>query len=521
MFGATSGARAGTGTTYYVSPTGSDAADGKSPGSAWQTLGKVNGFSFTAGDTVLFQGGQSFSGTITAGQSGVTYSSYAPGQATISSTNAVGFTCTNLSNVTVDGLIFTGAGSTTNTSNGVFFTNTSGSNTKLSNVRVSNCTISGYGICGILVSGGAGTSGFNGVTISQNVISNCTGKAAIGDGGANTGSNAGILVCGFTDPGVSHYNVNIIGNEVKNCNGFAASVDNTGNGIQISETSVGLIDGCWVHSCGSLSGQSNDGIILWFADSVTIQRCEVARCECNLSSAGIDIDGACTNCICQYCYVHECIGTSFACGTFAAVGTWNNNTFRYNISQNSSGGEFLIGNGGGAAMTNLLVYNNTFFNNLAISSLATTVSNSSVTTTWANNIFFSNSANYFNFTVVGTWVFTGNDYINGLNWIWNGTGYATLAAWQAATGQEKIAGVSVGLTSNPGFVNGGGGGDLGGYFPGSLGAYKFSSASSPMVGVGINMQTQYSVNPGKQDFYGTVIPDSNGKYDVGAYKLPR
>ena len=47
-------------TTYYVSPSGSDS----NPGSAsapWQTIARVNRASLAAGDTVLFQGGQTFS----------------------------------------------------------------------------------------------------------------------------------------------------------------------------------------------------------------------------------------------------------------------------------------------------------------------------------------------------------------------------------------------------------------------------------------------------------------------------
>ena len=57
-------ALAGTtlGTTYYVSPSGNDGAAGTSPSTAWKTTNKVNSTTFSAGDSVLFEGGQSFSG---------------------------------------------------------------------------------------------------------------------------------------------------------------------------------------------------------------------------------------------------------------------------------------------------------------------------------------------------------------------------------------------------------------------------------------------------------------------------
>src|ERR1700730_14199228 len=42
--------------TYYVSPTGSDRANGRSPASAWRSVSRVNHARFHPGDTVLFSG---------------------------------------------------------------------------------------------------------------------------------------------------------------------------------------------------------------------------------------------------------------------------------------------------------------------------------------------------------------------------------------------------------------------------------------------------------------------------------
>lgn len=66
------------GTAYYVSPNGNDTNDGKSPQSAWKTLGKVNGSNYNAGDVVLFERGGEWRGQLTA-QSGVAYSAYGTG----------------------------------------------------------------------------------------------------------------------------------------------------------------------------------------------------------------------------------------------------------------------------------------------------------------------------------------------------------------------------------------------------------------------------------------------------------
>ena len=58
------------GTTYYVSAGGSDANDGKSPESAWETLDKVNATALQPGDSVSFRRGDVFSGGIVVGRSG-------------------------------------------------------------------------------------------------------------------------------------------------------------------------------------------------------------------------------------------------------------------------------------------------------------------------------------------------------------------------------------------------------------------------------------------------------------------
>jgi hypothetical protein len=49
-----------TGTTYYVSPAGSDSNSGTSPTQAWRTVTRVNHQALQPGDAVLFQGGATF-----------------------------------------------------------------------------------------------------------------------------------------------------------------------------------------------------------------------------------------------------------------------------------------------------------------------------------------------------------------------------------------------------------------------------------------------------------------------------
>lgn len=61
------------GVAYYVDATaGNDANSGRSPGAAWQTIGKVNGSAFLPGDHILFKRGETWTGTtLTVPSSGV------------------------------------------------------------------------------------------------------------------------------------------------------------------------------------------------------------------------------------------------------------------------------------------------------------------------------------------------------------------------------------------------------------------------------------------------------------------
>ena len=85
-------------TDYYVSPAVNDSKSGTSPEQAWKTIAKVNSVTFGAGDSVFFEGGQTFSGSLyfDTGDGGtpanpVTISSYGSGRAKISSGSSRGF----------------------------------------------------------------------------------------------------------------------------------------------------------------------------------------------------------------------------------------------------------------------------------------------------------------------------------------------------------------------------------------------------------------------------------------------
>jgi hypothetical protein len=71
-------------TNYYVKNTGSDANTGLSDGQAWQTINKINTSTFSAGDTIFFNKGDTWRETLTVPSSGtsgayIVFSSYGTG----------------------------------------------------------------------------------------------------------------------------------------------------------------------------------------------------------------------------------------------------------------------------------------------------------------------------------------------------------------------------------------------------------------------------------------------------------
>ncbi|MGA2925834.1 MAG: right-handed parallel beta-helix repeat-containing protein [Solirubrobacteraceae bacterium] len=146
---ACSGGLASGGTVYYVSPTGSDSNAGTSPCAAWQSMNKVDAARLQPGDTVAFEGGQTFmqplapwNGTRGGPGQPIVYTSYGAGQANLTG----GVYLKSNSNLTFTDLAITSA-----TSPGI---GTSASGSGVTNVVVSDSSVSstyqggigGYGI---------------------------------------------------------------------------------------------------------------------------------------------------------------------------------------------------------------------------------------------------------------------------------------------------------------------------------------------------------------------------------------
>jgi lysophospholipase L1-like esterase len=510
---------------YFFAAAGSD-SNSCTQVSPCQTVAHANGLSLISGDSLKFNGGDSFSGAITLQQSGVTVSSYGTGVAMIDSGSSSGFTALNKSSFTLSNLTFVGGGITTANVDGVHVENSQAGNTKLPGVTLSNLDISGYGQNGLVVLGSNGTSGFSGMTISDVNAHGNTGIMASGEG------NAGIFVVSYAGYGLSpkaHSGITITGSTASGNTGASGDTNWNGSGIVVGECQSCTLTLSKATNNGADSNFTGGGPVgMWAfdSDSMNVSFNEsYANKTASDDGGGFDFDGGMTNSVMEYNYSHDNDGAGFIAYSYndGSIGIWNDNTFRYNISQNNSvsstsaKAEFFVR--ADNTLTGLLAYGNTVY----------TTANDVVHTetagpagTFANNIFYAAG----NLNLINTdgstpsLTFIGNDYYTtgSFQINWGGIAYTSYALWQTATGQEKISGVNVGLTSNPMLSSAGGGGTCGGYAPPCPTNYELSSGSA-MLGVGLTPVQVGVASFGAADFYGNVVPNalSGTGYNVGAW----
>ena len=531
-------------TTYYVSPSGSDSNNGTSTLSPWQTITEVNSAHFVPGDSVLFQGGQTFTGALvfsyatnipaSSVTSPITMGSYGTGAAEILSNTtgsySAAITVNGVNGLQVTGLTLLGGGGTSPTTwIGVYILNQSGKS--ISAVTVTNCDISNFAGTSGSQTAEVYVSGYYGALDTINITNNQLHGA---NGVGSTDSN-GIYGIGN---GQDITNVTYSGNTVYNLGGLSS---NTGGGIVANDVNGGFLQYNIVHDVGgnSTSCGGPAGVWTYASNNITIQFNEVYKVEPISYAAGCDwdaydLDGGVSNSVVQYNYSHNNFGTALL-AYVATVGghAWGNNVYRYNISENDAVGS---GNANQTAIsitaspTNpISIYGNTIYMGLKNSSGLSVAlqSNNGVAVTLPagsiieNNIFdivpqtyFGQTYNqymYFPYGLSGGTI-KNNIYYGGATnqeWRVGSPTYKSLAAYQAATGYDSQS-----LQSNPALVNPGGGGTL---------SWTPSLHNGPQP-----KPTAYGLSPGSpainagaavpgasRDYYGNVVP-SGGGYDIGA-----
>lgn len=493
---------------YYISPDGNDNHSGKSQSKAWKTLQKINETDFSPGSSILFEGGKEFVGTIQLSEMDegtcdkkITISSFGEGLALINGQDKEGLYIKGCDHLVIGNLIFRGSGRKSgNTTDGVFIFESN-------SILINNLEIFGFQHSGLHLH-----------KCSDSKITNVY---------AHDNGFAGIHVTGTTagDP-VNYDNKNIyIGYCVAENNPGDPTVTNnhSGNGILASSADGGIIEYCESFNNGwdmPWDGNGPVGIWIWDCTHFIIQYCISHDNKTHPGArdgGGFDFDGGVSNSILQYCFSFNNEGTGIGLYEFGAAKTWENNTIRYNISQNdgqSHDGSLGIWKAEAGTMRNCEIYNNTFYNSNPDGN-SIWLFNSHPGFIFRNNIFIYNGSFLYEGHHFEHEEFQGNVY-------WNLSGgfeldrYKSLEEWAEATGNEMVGGSVAGIYSNPLLKA-----------PGTATVTDPSQIStktmlgyqlqrgSPLIDKGLDLKALFGIDPGETDILGTTIHKGMG-YDIGA-----
>lgn len=510
------------GNIYYVSNTGNDNNDGKSTGQAWKTIGKLNSTTFQAGDQILLKGGQIFIGNLSVNGNGtsssyIKFGSYGSGKAIINAQNGTGVYVYKKSYIWIDNLIIYGGWNSNSQSGnngyGIHYYTDQTNNGKTNGVRVTNCEVKSFRNAGILVSAYASDntqSGFNNISITDN-SSHGNGDAGIATYGSTPTYGSTIY---------AHNNVNITRNKVYDNLGIINKGTNSGSGIVLSDASTATVANNVAYNNGWFNNFADGGPVgIWCfdADKVVFEFNEAYNNGSSTADGdGFDFDGGVTNSTMQYNYSHDNYGAGYLFWEYGCPrGNNENNTMRYNISQNDATNTFYGGITMGENCDNNRIYNNTIYSNKSVPVKVLGGSGNWFT----NNIFYSNSSGNYA-TIINTpncWFLSNNYYGGSFGtkiYYWNGTSGAThtsLSTFRTA-GQEKYLSSSYGFITNPSLTNAGSGGTFNNGNPNVLSAYKLNSGSA-MINSGFAL-TAFGVNMGALDFNKLSTPVGN--FDIGA-----
>ncbi|UYZ64450.1 right-handed parallel beta-helix repeat-containing protein [Hymenobacter weizhouensis] len=515
------------GTTYFVSPGGNDASAGTSPAQAWRSIGKVNAVDFRPGDRILLEGGQTFAGNLyfdaadssTAARP-IVLGSYGRGRAIVDAGTGTGVFVYNRAGFEVANLNVRGSGGATNRGDGILFYADLPGGAKLDYLRVRLVDVSGFRYGGIVVGAypaDATKTGYRDVRITLS--------------SAHDNFDAGIVSYGYysngTIPGYAHQNFYVGYCRAYNNTGIADKGNNSGNGIVLSDIDGGVIERCVAHDNGINNGNPGGGpvgIWSWESNRMTIQYNESYRNRTStIDGGGFDLDGGVTNSVMQYNYSHDNDGAGYLLYQFTGARPFYSNTVRYNISQNDGrrGGYGGVYTGGG--IRNVDVYQNTIFVSPAAGAdpRPVRVEEGSDSIRFRNNIFQTTGGVPLLRVVASATgiIFQGNAYWSSgeaFRIEWAGTTYASLAAWRAATGQERLNGTNTGLSADPQLLAPGAGRTLDNalLLP-TLTAYLLRP-TSPLIDAGVDLRA-VGLNPGPRDFYGTPVPRGR-TFDIGAHE---
>jgi hypothetical protein len=449
--------------TYYVSPSGNDAATGTSPATAWRTLGRASAATLAPGYRLLLQGGKTFVGQLTldardagSGSDPVTVGSYGSGVATIHAVTGSGLYVHDTAGVDIENLNVVGGPQPGSSGTGINVYNDLASGHRLDHIEIDNVKVTGF-VAGIAVGGQNSQSGFGDVDIQN---SNVTGNL---DVGLETYGPT------FNPQSPTYANQNVQVSHVVAAQNHGDPRDkttNTGNGIVLGSVSDGTISWSTATNNGGAGASPQGPAGIWTYDSTGMDL------EHNLSydnktpnkvdGNGFGLDQNVSDSILQYNLSYGNDGTGYLVYSARNDSAQKNNIVRYNISSDDArdGNTFYGGISVIGLVENAEIYQNTVV--MASTPTATppllrlgpSVHGIAV----RNNMFTTDSSPLVEVSSalpVSAVLLQGNDYYSVTGtWqvIWGQTNYTSLSAWRAATSQEVKDGQSTGLDADPNMV---------------------------------------------------------------------
>jgi hypothetical protein len=514
--------RAASGRVFYLSPSGSDQANGLSEATAWKTLARASQAQYQPGDRILLQGGAEFAGQLMLQQNSagtatdpVTISSYGTGRPTIRATGTEGIKIYNAGGVEISGLNIVGDQAAYASSGGITFYTDQQVAGPLDHVVISDVDVSSFR-WGIFFNTGTIGRGYQGVTISNSKLhdNRDTGLLTLGpDFDANNPSYA------FSD-------VKVSGVTAYHNQGDPTNVEHhSGSGIILGSVNGGTIEQSSAYDNGGLCPASKEGPVgIWTYDSttVTIQR--------NISygnktggpsdGGGFDLDQNVSNSTLQYNLSYQNAGPGLMVYSAQQNGAQTGNTVRFNVSVGDAAGS---GSYGGLTVAghvaNTAIYNNTIVArpNSIGQSVAVKLGMPGLTgldgVTIRNNVLLSQGAGPAVSSAVAFGIdkafLQANSYYRqggGSPIQWGAKQYTSLKDWRAVSGQEKTSdGRGLGVEADPKLQDESATPTV--TDPGQLTSVtQFALASdSPAGGRGLEETNSFQASAGTVDYFGATL----------------
>ena len=421
--------------TFYISSTGSDAADGLSSATAWRTLAAANQRVFHAGDVLLLQGGATFDGPLSfdSSDSGVEVGSWGTGRATVTGKGAPAIFGYDTGAINVHDLDLVGDAAAFSSKGGLSLYNDLP--TRLAGVTIQNVDVQGFKN-GIELGAAKPAAGYLHVLIT--------------DVHAHANRDAGVITYGpafnAAQPTYAHADVQIQRVAADGNLGNASdTTHNTGNGIVLGSVDGGSIIGSRATGNGALCKAPEGPVGIWAYDArgirIAYNNSDGNRTGGTADGDGFDLDQNVSGSVME----HNASAGNDGAGYLVYTGQSNNaqhdNTVRYNTSSNDAVKNSWYG---GITVAGHLVHANVYGNRVTTAGSASHAPAVAIKTGVAavqvtgNTLSAASGYGVVNGPALSraAVTFGSNTWSSAVQRVRWGSLYASVAAWTKATSQS-------------------------------------------------------------------------------------